>query len=155
MFLSAIHSVWVFQEQNTHTHTHTVMHTHTHTHSHTHTHTHTNIRTHTHTHAHALSLTHTHICTLTRERTHSPSASGSIENKKNSSSLDFGVPIVQDESTFVIARHCNTLQHTATYSLCRDSYGSHKMKVKPIPRGVTFSKALSKLKAESSNVSLH
>ena len=115
------------RDTHTHSHTHTYTHTHTHAHTHTHTHilfrsfenktlthTHTNIRTHTHTHKHALSLTHTNTCTLTRQCTHSPS--GSIENKKKSFSyLDYGLPIVQDEGTFIIARHCNTLRHTATH----------------------------------------
>jgi len=46
------------------------------------------------------------------------------------------------------AMHCNTLQHTA-------SHCNMVLQVQPIPLGVTFSIADSKLEAQSSNVSFH
>ena len=139
MFLSAIHSVCVFQEPNTHTRTHTPWHTHTdththtlthmHTHAHTHsfrsfknkalTHTHTNIRTHTNTHIFFLSHTHTHTHAHSRANAHIFHLD--LSRTKRIAlciSIRMDCPLSKMKVCLSFqhtATHHNTLQHTATH----------------------------------------
>ena len=142
VFVRHTFSLGLSRTKHTHTHTHTHYDTHTHTHTYTHTHTnsythpptffvdplrikhlhlHTQTYEHTHIHTLSLSLTHTHTYAHPHANAHTFHLDLSRTRRIALRIVSYGLPIVQDDSTFIIATHCSTLQQTTTYCNTRIS----------------------------------